>query len=125
MDYFGSPDKVIAKENEAIDSGVASRVEQTSASRGVMFDPNIRLAAGSDGKTFRDIVEEITTDLSKTKEERTALIQQEVSELRSAILNAARTQGFSGVDPIFEEDIRTILEEFEEKDPFAGRFKSL
>ena len=124
MDYFASSDKVIAKENAAIDSGVASRVEQRSASRGTMFDPNIRLAAGSDGKTFRDIVEEITSDLSKTKEERRALIQQEAAELRSSVLNSARTQGFSGVDPIFEEDIRTILEEFEEEDPFAGRFRS-
>ena len=125
MDYFGSPDKVISKENAAINSGVASRVEQMSASRGTMFDPNIRLAAGSDGKTFRDIIEEIATDLSKTKQERRALIQQEAAELRSSVLNSARTQGFSGVDPIFEEDIRIILEEFEEKDPFAGRFRSL
>ena len=124
MDYFGSPDKVISKENAAIDSGVAARVEQMSASKGTMFDPNIRLAAGADGKTFRDIVEEIATDLSKTKQERRALIQQEAAELRSYVLNSARSQGFSGVDPIFEEDIRIILEEFEEEDPLIQVYRT-
>lgn len=121
-DSLTNVDTAVLNEDIADKNGTTLRLDRQASREGKPLNVNIfRVVSPSTNKTAPEIIQEISDDLSLTKEERNVRIKDALDELEEDLLSGASARGFSGLDDQTMMDLRALRKKYLEPERIGGR----
>ena len=101
-------------EREALDDGTSTRLKtrKSPTSGTTVFSPNIRVVKNAQGLTLEEALEDISTDLTKTKFDRDAAIRLALDQLDERIQETFESSGAQRIDSLYQQDLEYLRNKF-------------